>query len=260
MNMRTDIVTLAGGDVEVQWHGPDPGSATTLIFLHEGLGSVSLWRDYPARLAEATGTAALVYSRFGYGGSAPCRLPRPLTYMHDEGLIHLPDLIAATGIGDHVVIGHSDGGSIALVYAGAAARPGLRGMALMAAHVFNEEINVKAIAAARIAYDSGDLRQRLARHHGANTDCAFNGWCNAWLDPDFMQWNIEEYLPSVTAPLLIMQGRDDEYGTLAQVQAIDAKSTGPSEVVLLPDCGHSPHRDATEATLAAMTAFITGLR
>ena len=169
----------------MQWHGPDPDSTTTLIFLHEGLGSVSLWRDFPACLAEATDTAALVYSRFGYGHSAPCRLPRPLTYMHDEGLIHLPALIAATGIKDHIVVGHSDGGSIALIYAAAAARPGLHGMALMAAHVFNEDLNVKAIAAARVAYDEGNLRQRLVRHHGDNTDYAFNGWCNAWLDPGF---------------------------------------------------------------------------
>jgi pimeloyl-ACP methyl ester carboxylesterase len=260
MKPRADTVTLSGGDVEVEWHGPDPASATTLVFLHEGLGSVSIWRDFPARLAEATGTAALVYSRFGYGASTPCRLPRPLTYMHDEGLIHLPELIAATGIKDHVVIGHSDGGSIALIYAGAAARPRLRGIALMAAHVFNEAINVKSIAAARVAFDAGDLRQRLVRHHGANTDCAFNGWCDAWLDPDFMHWNIEEYLPSVTAPLLIMQGNDDEYGSMAQVRAIEAKSAGPSDVVLLPNCGHSPHRDATDATLATMTAFITDLK
>jgi len=260
MKPRADTVTLSGGDVEVEWHGPDPASATTLVFLHEGLGSVSMWRDFPARLADATGCAALVYSRFGYGASSPCRLPRPLSYMHDEGLVHLPELITAAGIKDHVLIGHSDGGSIAVIYAGAAARPGLRGMALMAAHVFTEEINVKSIGDIRISFDEGDLRRRLQRHHGDNTDCAFNGWCDAWLDPDFMHWNIEDYLPAVTVPLLVLQGADDQYGTLAQVQAIEMKSGGPAKSMLLPDCGHSPHREAADATLGAMIAFIAGLK
>ncbi len=235
MEPGADTVSLSGGDVEVRWHGPSPDSVTTLVFLHQGLGSVSIWRDFPARLAEATGCAALVYSRFGYGASAPCRLPRPLNYMHDEGLVHLPEMIAAVGVKNHIVVGHSDGGSIALIYAGAAARPGLRGMALMAAHVFTEEINLKSIAEVRLAFDQGDLRRRLSRHHGDNTDCAFNGWCDAWLDPAFRQWNIEAYLSAVTVPLLVMQGTDDPYGTIAQVRAIEALSAGPADVALLQD-------------------------
>ena len=180
--------------------------------------------------------------------------------MHDEGLVHLPEMIAAVGVKNHMVVGHSDGGSIALIYAGAAARPGLRGMTLMAAHVFTEEINLKSIAEARRAFDEGGLRQRLLRHHGDNTDCAFNGWCDCWLDPAFRQWNIEAYLPAVTVPLLVMQGTDDPYGTIAQVRAIAAQTAGRADVALLQDCGHSPHRQAGQATLAAMIPFILGLK
>lgn len=248
---------LSGGEVEIAWHGERAPGAATLVLLHEGLGSLGLWRDFPARLAAATGLPALAYSRFGYGGSDPCALPRPLRYMHDEGLSVLPELLARLEIGTYVLIGHSDGASIAIIHAGGAARAGLLGAVLMAPHVFNEEISVRSIAAARRAYESGDLRARLERWHGANVDCAFLGWNGAWLDPGFRDWNIEEYLSGVRVPLLVIQGGDDEYGTLAQVEAIRAGAG--AEVLVLEQCGHSPHRDREGETLEAIVRFVARL-
>ncbi|MDX1593148.1 MAG: alpha/beta hydrolase [Gammaproteobacteria bacterium] len=243
-----------GRRLEAAWWGPPPGVAPTLVLLHEGLGCVALWRDFPARLAAATGCGVLAYSRLGYGGSDPCPLPRPLTYMHDEALEVLPRVLEAARIRDAVVVGHSDGGSIALVHAGGCDTPALRGVVTFAAHVFCEELSVKSIDAARRAYEEGDLRARLARYHGTNVDCAFWGWNRAWLDPEFMHWNLEEYLPGIDVPVLAIQGRDDEYGTAAQVEAIVAGCG--AEPLFLDDCGHSPQRDREHATLEAVSRFV----
>jgi pimeloyl-ACP methyl ester carboxylesterase len=225
------------------------------VFLHEGLGCVALWRDFPARLAEATGLPALVYSRFGYGGSDGCALPRPVRYMHDEGLEVLPALLRAAGIDRHILVGHSDGASIALIYAGGTAAPGLEALVVEAPHVFVEAMNLKAIAGAREAYRTTDLRQRLAKYHGGNVDCAFEGWSGAWLDPAFADWNLESYLPAIGVPMLILQGADDEYGTVAQCDAIERAAGGGAEVIMLPECGHAPHKDQADRVLGAMTAF-----
>lgn len=231
-----------------------------LVFLHEGLGSVSLWRDFPDALAAATRCAAFVYSRAGYGRSTPVRLPRPLTYMQDEGRQALPRLLDAAGLEEVILIGHSDGASIALVHAGAADPGGrVRGLVLEAPHVFCEALSVASIREAREAYEAGDLRARLARHHGDNVDVAFRGWNGAWLDPDFTRWNIEELLPGVRVPVLVVQGHADEYGTAAQVRAIQAGCGGPVEVLMLDACGHAPHRDQPERTLAAMAGFVSRL-
>jgi len=258
--MRRDsgFVAVDGHRLECLWLGPRPEAAAgpTLVFLHEGLGSVSLWRDFPARLVAATGLGALVYSRRGYGASDPAPLPWSVRYMHDEGLEGLPAFLRAAGVGEHILVGHSDGASIALIYAGGTPAPGLQALVLEAPHVFTEEMNLTAIAATRAAYAETDLRARLARHHGDNVDIAFNGWAGAWLDPAFVHWNLEEYLPAVRVPALIVQGEDDEYGTVAQCDAIRGQSGAPVDVQMLPACGHSPHRDQADATLRAMADFV----
>lgn len=247
----------AGGRrLEYVWHGPPPGEAPTLVFLHEGLGCVSLWRDFPARLAEATGCGALVYSRAGYGRSDPVPLPRPVRFMHDEGLRVLPEVLDAAGVRDAILVGHSDGASIALVHAGSGAADRVRALVLEAPHVFVEDVSVASIAAIGEAYRDTDLRARLARHHGGNVDCAFHGWNGVWLDPEFRAWNIEDCLPRVAVPVLVVQGEADEYGTVAQVEAIRRQAAGPVETVILPGVGHSPHRDAPDATLEAMARFV----
>ncbi len=256
---RTGFLEVLGVRLEYAWHGPAPGTAPTLVFLHEGLGCVGLWRDFPALLAARTGWGALVYSRAGYGASDPAALPRPVTYMHEEGLRVLPALLAEAGIGDHVLVGHSDGASIAIIHAGGAPQPGLGGVILAAPHVFTEEIGIRAIAATGAAYRDGSLVARLSRWHGANTDAAFRGWHDAWTDPGFGCWNIEEYLPRLRVPCLVIQGEDDEYGTVAQIEAIGRAAGAGAALHLLPRCGHSPHRDQPGATLDLMAAFVRPL-
>ncbi|MCZ7678331.1 MAG: alpha/beta hydrolase [Sandaracinaceae bacterium] len=249
---------IAGRALEVARIGRSD-AGPTLVFLHEGLGSVSAWRDFPAAVARATSCPALVYSRAGYGRSDPVALPRPLTYMHDEAREVLPELLDATGVDDAVLIGHSDGGSIALMYAASShGRARVRGLVLEAPHVFCEDRSVEAIARARDEYLHGGLRERLARHH-ADVDVAFWGWNRAWLDPDFREWNIESFLPEVRAPALVIQSDDDPYGTLRQVDAIEARSGGPVERLVLDRCGHSPHRDRPDEVLAAVARFVRTL-
>lgn len=248
------FVTINGRRIEYQWIAAATRTAPTLVFLHEGLGSVALWRDFPARVAAATGGAALVYSRHGYGGSDKLAAPRGVGYMHEEALETLPALLAALGIAEPVLIGHSDGASIALIHAGAR-RWTVRGLVLEAPHVFVEDVTVTSIAAATEAWRTTDLRQRLARYHD-DVDGAFTGWNDIWLDPAFRAWNIEEVLPRIDCPVLVIQGADDEYGTPAQLAAIERKVKGPVEILLLSDCKHSPHRDQPEAVLAAIARFV----
>lgn len=195
----TRELCVNGKTVEVAWHGPAPDQAPTLVFLHEGLGCVSLWRDFPARLAHATGCGAFVYSRVGYGKSDSCQLPRPVRFMHAEGLDFFPQLLEAAEIREHVLVGHSDGGSIALIYAGGTPANGLRGLITEAAHVFCEEGLVRSIQDIVKIYQDVGLREHLAKHQGSNVDCAFWGWADVWRHPDFKHWNIEEYLPCPTS-------------------------------------------------------------
>jgi pimeloyl-ACP methyl ester carboxylesterase len=232
--------------------------APTLVFLHEGLGSLALWRDFPAKVAQAAAASAIVYSRYGYGDSDRLTAPRDVDYMHREALDALPELRAALGLEDVILIGHSDGASIALIHAGSGRWP-VRALILEAPHVFVEEISVESIAAARKAYAATDLRPRLERYH-ADVDGAFRGWNDIWLDPRFRTWTIEEYLPGVRCPVLAIQGADDEYGTLAQIDAIEERVGGPFERLVLAQCKHSPHRDQEAAVLAAMAASIGRIR
>lgn len=259
MRASPETVVAGGRRIEFAWHGPGPGDAPTLVFLHDGIGCIATWRDFPAALARETGCGALVYSRAGYGGSDPVALPRPLTYMHDEGFAGLPEILDATGVRKAFLVGHSDGGSIALIHSSTPrAIPRVRGLLLEAPHVFCEDATVRAIEKARDEYVSGDLRARLERHHGGNVDCAFWGWNLAWLNPGFREWNIEKYLPAVTVPVLVVQGLDDPYGTLRQVEAIERQCGGPVRRLVLDRCGHSPHRDQRERTFSDMAAFVRG--
>ncbi|WP_416897757.1 MAG: alpha/beta fold hydrolase [Minwuia sp.] len=262
MSGAMDSVELSRGAVEYAWFGPPVSDAAdpVIVLLHEGLGCVALWRDFPDRLSDATGLRVLAYSRYGYGGSAPCVLPRPISYMHDEALDVLPELLRALEIGPHLLVGHSDGGSIALINAGGAAEPGLRGVVTLAAHIFSEPVSIESIAKAKKGYELGRLKEALSRYHGANTDCAFLGWADAWLSGDFEDWNLEEYLPGIDVPCLVIQGEDDEYGTPAQVEGIAAGLTVRHETLMMPACGHSPHRDRTGETLSAIRRFADSLR
>lgn len=258
--LKDGFLDIDGACLEARWIGAPPADAACLVFLHEGLGSVGLWRDFPDRLAGTTGLSALVYSRRGYGRSDPMPLPRPLSFHRDEGLDVLPKVIAAAGIKKVIVVGHSDGASMAIAYAGGAADAKLSGLIVMAPHLFNEEINIQAIRQATDNFHTGDLRAKLARHHGDNVDCAFLGWSGAWLDPDFRHFNMEEYLPRIRVPTLVIQGDQDEYATSRQYEVMGEKMKAPCRILALPNCRHSPHRDQPEQTLAAISDFIAGLQ
>ena len=259
---------VLGQHLEYRWIGPRPDDAPTIVFLHEGLGCQQTWRDFPDRLAFATGCGALVYSRIGHGASDPVRGPRPIRFMHDEGLDVLPAIVEHFRLGEVVLFGHSDGASIAVVYAGARSRgvggpqglplgPGpVRALVLEAPHVFVEPVCVERIARVTEEYETTRLRERLARYHGANTDSMFRSWTDVWLRPEFARWNIEEYLPSIECPVLVVQGEDDEYGTLAQVDAVLTQVKGPAESLVLPRCGHSPHSDRPSEVLEAASRFL----
>jgi pimeloyl-ACP methyl ester carboxylesterase len=251
-----EYVVAGGRRLEYRWIGPPGDAAPTLVFLHEGLGSAGLWRDFPDRLAAETGCGALVYSRAGYGRSEPADLPRPVAFMHDEAAV-LAEVLEGTGVRDPVLVGHSDGASIAIIYAGSDAGRRPRALILEAPHVFTEPEGLASIAAMREQYRAAGLRERLARHH-QHVDVAFRGWNDVWLNPDFRAWNIEAYLPRIAVPILVVQGEDDEYGTWAQVDAVRAGAGGRVEVLAVPACGHSPHREHPELVLAEMARFAQG--
>jgi pimeloyl-ACP methyl ester carboxylesterase len=245
------LLEIAGGRIEYERTGGGGGPA--IVLLHEGLGSVSMWRDFPGRVAGATGREVVAYSRHGHGRSAPLRGPRPVRFMHDEALVVLPRVLDALGIARPVLLGHSDGGSIALVHAAASGRA-VAGLVLLAPHVMVEDLSVASIAAARRAYAEGGLRARLSRHHD-DVEGAFRGWNDVWLRPEFRGWSIEEYLPRVQCPVLAIQGEDDEYGTMEQVDRI-ARAVPGTQLLKLAGCGHSPHRDRPAEVLAAIAAFV----
>ncbi|WP_297908542.1 alpha/beta hydrolase [Thiomonas sp.] len=247
-------------DIEIRWVGEGGAEAPLLVFLHEGLGSVSMWREFPRELCEAAGCRGLVYSRPGYGQSTP-RAPEEIwnpDFMHRQALDVLPAVLRAVGVDVQRrppwLFGHSDGGSIALLHA-AHAGARVAGAIVLAPHILVEELSVSSIEKARQAYLETDLRQRLARHH-ADPDSAFWGWNRIWLDPRFRDWSIEREIATIACPLLAVQGVDDEYGTLEQIRGI-ARRVPRAELLELADCGHSPHRDQARAVIEACVAFMT---
>lgn len=248
------FATVDGVRLEVAWFGAEDDRAP-IVLLHEGLGCVGLWKEFPGQLADATGRRVLAYSRRGYGRSDTLAVPREPDFMHREALDVLPPLLAALGIARPILVGHSDGGSIALIHAGAGFP--LSGIAVMAPHVFVEPFSLAEIRKARTAWDTTDLRARLARWHD-DPDAAFRGWNDIWLDPRFEAWNIEEYLASIVVPLLALQGRDDEYGTLEQIHRI-ARACPQTQLAEVDACRHSPHRDQPAVVLAKLAAFCAGL-
>ncbi|GAA2564606.1 alpha/beta fold hydrolase [Pseudonocardia hydrocarbonoxydans] len=253
----SDLPTLAvpGGRVEVD-DVPGRDDRAPLLFLHEGLGSVALWRGWHRRVAEATGRRTVAYSRLGHGWSDPPPAPRAVDFMHEEAATVLPALRAALGLAAPVLVGHSDGASIALLHA-AAPSSGVAGTVVLAPHVFTEEFGLVGVRAARDAYDHGDLRTRMARRH-RDPDAAFRNWNDVWLSDGFLDWDLRPDLPGITCPVLAVQGTDDPYGTLAHVEAVRDRASGPVELLVL-DCGHAPHLDAPEATTGAVLAFLATL-
>ena len=243
----------AGGHrLEYAWFGDAADRRPAVVMLHEGLGCIAMWRDFPQRVAAATGRRVLAYSRYGYGQSDVLGAPRQPDFMHVEALHTLPDLLDQLDVEAPVLLGHSDGGSIALIHA-ASARP-LSAVVVMAPHVKVEELSVRSIAAAGQAYQTTDLPQRLGRYH-QDADATFHGWNDIWLLPAFRDWNIEALLPQIRCPVLAIQGEEDEYGTMEQVDSI-ARHAADVRLLKLPRCGHSPHRDQPEAVLQALGTFL----
>jgi pimeloyl-ACP methyl ester carboxylesterase len=240
--------------LEYRMIGPRPDAAPTIVMLHEGLGCVGLWGDFPDKLQTATGAGVFVYSRAGYGRSSPVKLPRPLTFMHEEAREVLPKVLSAIGFRRGLLLGHSDGASIAAIYAGSVQDHRVRGLVLIAPHFFTEDMGIAEIARAQEAYATTDLRQKLARWH-ADVDNAFRGWNDAWLDPAFRSWDITEPLAYIRVPVLIVQGEDDQYGTQRQIEVAQEECYCPVEVALYRGVRHSPHREAPALLLASVSEF-----
>jgi len=246
-------ISAAGHSLEYAWID---GKSPTLVFLHEGLGSIRQWRDFPAQVARATGCRALLYDRYGYGNSDVLREARVGTeFMHDGALNELPELLENLHVENPFLVGHSDGASIALIHAGTYP---VRGVAVLAPHVYVEDSGLESIKNINATFETSGLKAGLAKYH-RNASKTFHLWADAWLDPAFRKWNIEEYLPRIKCPVLAIQGEADEYGTMAQLDAIAAQAGGGCELLKLPDCGHSPHKDQPEKVLKAVVDFVRGV-
>lgn len=244
--------------IDIAWWGPRPDAAPTLVLLHEGLGSIGLWRDVPERLAAMTGYGVFAYSRRGYGRSVRYAAPWPLTYLHEEAAL-LPRVLDEAGIARALLVGHSDGGSIATIAAGSHQDHRIRGLALLAPHFFVEPDGVAAIAATTARYADGDLRARLAKHHD-HVDDVFNGWSGVWLDPGFPAvLQLQPEIAHIRVPILIIQGGTDPYGTIAHARLAEAEAYCPVTILEVPEAGHAPHLEAPEPTLAAIAEMATRL-
>jgi pimeloyl-ACP methyl ester carboxylesterase len=240
--------------LECEWVGAERTTADVVVFLHEGLGSISMWRDFPRAFCERHGLAGFVFSRYGYGRSTP-KPPGErwgVDFMAEQANDVLPKLFAAVGIERPWLFGHSDGATIALLHA---ARHPVAGVIAVAPHLFVEDVSIASIEKARLAFESGDLRRGLAKHH-ADPASAFRGWNDAWLAPAFRDWNVERDIETIECPVLAVQGEDDEYGTLEQIRAI-ARRVPQTELLVMAGCGHSPHRDQPELLISAAGAFIS---
>jgi len=252
-------LSIQGRNLEYACYGPPPDQAPTFVLLHEGLGSLSLWRDFPEKLADATGWGVVAYSRAGYGQSDPADLPRPLDYMTREAMDVLPQVLDQIGFQRGILLGHSDGATIAAIYAGSVTDFRVRGLVLMAPHFFTEDVGLSEIAKAKEAFASGNLAQRMARYH-RDAELTFRGWNDVWLHPDFKDWNVADVIDYLRIPVLAMQGRHDQYGTLAQIDEVASRSYAPVDVEILEDCRHAPFLDQTEKTLSAISEFAARLQ
>jgi pimeloyl-ACP methyl ester carboxylesterase len=248
------VLRSGAAELEYRFIGPAPDDAPTIVMLHEGLGSAALWGDFPERLQAATATGVFAYSRAGYGASTPAALPRPLDYMSIEALEVLPIVLERIGFRRGLLLGHSDGASIAAIYAGGTGDHRVRGAVMIAPHFIVEDMGVSAIAQAREAYETAGLKAKLARWH-QHVDNAFYGWNEAWLDPKFRSWDISDYLAYIRVPVAIVQGADDQYGTLRQIEIAREECYCPVEVTIVPNVGHSPHREAPQLTLDTVSEF-----
>jgi pimeloyl-ACP methyl ester carboxylesterase len=258
---RTLNVQTAGYRLRVKRIEPEPGirleDRPTLVFLHEGLGCIEIWRDFPETLCESLGCSGLVYDRRGYGGSEMFEGSWPVDYLEMESLTYLPALLKECNIDDTILIGHSDGGTIALI---AAAHSNIiRGIITEAAHIFIEQITIDGIRRTVKAFETTSLKEKFARYHKQHTETIFYRWADRWLSTEFQNWNIQDILHRITCPSLILQGKDDEYGTAAQVVGIADRVSGPVYIKLIPDCGHVPHFQAKDTVLSEMTRFIKKL-
>jgi pimeloyl-ACP methyl ester carboxylesterase len=252
------LLDIGAQRLEYRWIGPRPEAAPTLVLLHEGLGCVGMWGSFPEQLAAATGCGVFVYSRAGYGQSSPAILPRPLNYMTDEARDTLPPVLDAIGFRRGLLVGHSDGASIAAIYAGSHQDHRVRGLVLIAPHFICEDITNASIGALRKDFETGDLRPRLTRWH-ADVEATVRGWSDVWLGPDFRQWDISEYLAYIRVPVLIVQGKDDQYGTVRQIEIAQEECYCPVEVALLPGARHVPQREAPEENIRVVSEFIRRL-
>ena len=250
----TGLLHIGGNDLEYRMIGPAPSEAPTIVMLHEGLGSAGLWGDFPDRLQAVTGVGVFVYSRAGYGASTPVTLPRPLNYMSVEALDVLPALLDGIGFKRGLLFGHSDGASIAAIYAGGTGDHRVRGVVMIAPHFIVEDVSVASIAEIKRSYETTDLRGKLARWH-RDVDNAFYGWNGAWLDPDFRRWDISEYLAYIRVPVAIVQGAEDQYGTIRQVEIAMEECYCPVDVTVVSGAAHAPHREAGELTLSVVSEF-----
>lgn len=251
-------IDIDGCSLETACYGPAPEKAPTIVLLHEGLGCVELWRDFPEKLAAETGYGVFVFSRAGYGKSDGCALPRPVDYMTREATEILPGILDAIGFRHGILLGHSDGATIAAIYAGSVEDFRVRGLILMAPHFFTEDMGLQSIAKAKEDYDSGELRGKLARYH-SDVDSTFRGWNEAWLNPEFKDWNVSEVIDYLRIPVLAIQGRDDRYGTVAQIEEIENRIYSPLDVEILEDCGHAPHLEQAQKTLACVSDYVRRL-
>ena len=250
-------ITAAGRRLEARYVPGEPGFPV-LVLLHEGLGSMALWKTVPDDLCRRTGCPVLVYSRYGNGFSDVLQEARPVSYMHDEARSSLPCVLEAFDARDVMLIGQSDGASIALIYAGEIGT-GVRAVVAEAPHAFVEDRSVESIARAKFAYEEGNLRERLSRHH-EDADRTFYGWNDVWLNPRFRSWNIGDSIRGISVPMLLVQGLEDEYGTIAQLDEIRSAARGSRvDTLLLAECGHAPHRERPQVTLGAIAAFVKSL-
>ena len=240
--------------IEYRMAGPRPDKAPTLILLHEGLGSASMWGDFPEKLAAATGFGVFAYSRVGYGNSSPAQLPRQLDFMHVEAREVLPRILDAIGFRQGLLVGHSDGASVAAIYGGTVQDHRVRGLVLMAPHFIVEDVTIRSIAEIRNAFDTTDVRQRFQRWH-ADADATVRGWTDVWLNNDFSTWDLTDELAYIRVPVLIIQGEDDHYGTVRQIEIAQEECYCPVDVLLMPGIKHVPHREAAEQTLNAIADF-----